>query len=438
MRPEPGASGLRKVWTGRYDDGDPILLNPDLPVPHDSDKKQFKNKRIIGIDVARGLALIGMMAVHTLPSHSDNGSMSLAFWLAAGNAAALFAILAGVGLAFASGGADGATGLKLRISRKRLFLRALAIFVIGLLVNQIFSPVVFNILPYYGLLFLFAVFFLGMRMRWIAISAGLTLAIMPVCIYLINHYAQPVPLENVTVVDLFQTPLAAINTLLFIGAYPVATWFFYILIGLIIGRMQLKIMSTQAYLPFFGFLLAIGTWMISYAGFTIAGGNRTLLAAEPQLSPREIERFRVFGAEFDYLPHNTWLWNLIAAPHANTALSILHSTGVALTALGICLLLCRVIPRVLSPLALMGSMTLTLYVGHQLYMTYSPSELSSLQHFFLQLGLGLTFAFVWTRFVRQGPLEWVVSKASKGGDTLLESTAARHAKGQRGSSPSSS
>jgi uncharacterized membrane protein len=58
--------------------------------------------RLRGIDAARGLALLGMLAVHLLPSRDDDGAISLSYRLASGRAAATFAVLAGVGLALAA------------------------------------------------------------------------------------------------------------------------------------------------------------------------------------------------------------------------------------------------------------------------------------------------------------------------------------------------
>src|SRR5690606_17092001 len=56
-----------------------------------------KKKRLIGIDAARGLALIGLIAVHILPDETAGGDPSLAWTLFSGDSAALFALLAGVG-----------------------------------------------------------------------------------------------------------------------------------------------------------------------------------------------------------------------------------------------------------------------------------------------------------------------------------------------------
>ena len=58
----------------------------------------------MGIDIARALALVGMMAVHILPDFEDGTSdLTLSHPLAGGRASALFAVLAGVSLALTTG-----------------------------------------------------------------------------------------------------------------------------------------------------------------------------------------------------------------------------------------------------------------------------------------------------------------------------------------------
>lgn len=48
--------------------------------------------RLLGLDAARGVALLGMMAVHALLLVDDDGNPTTAFTLAAGRSAALFAV----------------------------------------------------------------------------------------------------------------------------------------------------------------------------------------------------------------------------------------------------------------------------------------------------------------------------------------------------------
>jgi len=74
--------------------------------------------RLLGVDVARSLALFGMMSVHIFfPAFRPDGSMIPAYAIAAGRSAALFATLAGVGIALASGGSTPYAGVRLRGAR---------------------------------------------------------------------------------------------------------------------------------------------------------------------------------------------------------------------------------------------------------------------------------------------------------------------------------
>jgi len=59
--------------------------------------------RVVGLDVARCVALLGMIVTHVLPAADENG-VTVAQQVAGGRASALFAVLAGVSLAIMSGG----------------------------------------------------------------------------------------------------------------------------------------------------------------------------------------------------------------------------------------------------------------------------------------------------------------------------------------------
>jgi uncharacterized membrane protein len=56
------------------------------------------------VDAARGVALAGMASVHILPVVARDGTETVAGAVAAGRASALFAVLAGVGIALSTGG----------------------------------------------------------------------------------------------------------------------------------------------------------------------------------------------------------------------------------------------------------------------------------------------------------------------------------------------
>ena len=137
--------------------------------------------RLVGIDAARGIALFGMMAVHNITAVGNDGEASLAWTLAAGKSAALFALLAGVGVAFATGRRQRPTARTWPGYAAALLVRALVIGGVGLLLGAVvpadFASV---ILPYYALLFVFAIPLLTLSSRALIALAATITVVMPV------------------------------------------------------------------------------------------------------------------------------------------------------------------------------------------------------------------------------------------------------------------
>jgi uncharacterized membrane protein len=114
--------------------------------------------RVIGVDVARGIALIGMMAVHVFATFDRHGTPTLATALAAGRSATTFVLVAGVSLAFLSGGQRVVDGRARTAAAAGIAVRALLIGAIGLLLGYAADAIeVEVILPYYAALFLLAI-----------------------------------------------------------------------------------------------------------------------------------------------------------------------------------------------------------------------------------------------------------------------------------------
>jgi uncharacterized membrane protein len=88
--------------------------------------------RIVGVDVARGLALLGMFPVHVFGAFDEAGSPTPAWMFAGGRSSATFAVTAGLGLAFTPGGRRPATG---RPAVVAVAARAGVVALIGLLLG---------------------------------------------------------------------------------------------------------------------------------------------------------------------------------------------------------------------------------------------------------------------------------------------------------------
>jgi hypothetical protein len=110
--------------------------------------------RVIGVDVARGLTLLGMIAVHIFGTLHRDDTPSKTHQVMAGHALATFVLLAGVSLTIIT--KRSRTG-SLLPDAAALTTRALIITFIGLALNSALDPDIDVILPYYGLMFLLAI-----------------------------------------------------------------------------------------------------------------------------------------------------------------------------------------------------------------------------------------------------------------------------------------
>ena len=101
--------------------------------------------RVVGLDVARGLAVLGMFAAHLAPAEREM------IW--DGRSAVLFAVLAGVSIGLMSGGATRST--RPLLDTASILLRGLYLLVIGVGLTLLGTPIAV-ILPHYGLMFVVA------------------------------------------------------------------------------------------------------------------------------------------------------------------------------------------------------------------------------------------------------------------------------------------
>jgi uncharacterized membrane protein len=152
--------------------------------------------RVVGLDVARCLALLGMIVTHVVPAEDENG-VALAQQVAGGRASALFAVLAGVSLALMSGGTNPVRGNERRAVSAGLAVRAVLIALLGLLLGSL--PVtILVILCYYGVLFLFGLPFLGLGARTLAVLAAAWVVLAPVLSHVVRPHLPAAPVANLT------------------------------------------------------------------------------------------------------------------------------------------------------------------------------------------------------------------------------------------------
>lgn len=405
VRPAPGPRPERSVWIG------------GPPADPADDSANRKKSRITGLDAARGIALIGMIATHVLPDvHEATGEPTLQWTLFAGNAAALFALLAGISLALMTGGTRPHAGRQWVRSSVAIFVRALIMFfVFGLALNMLPIPV-YNILPYYALLFLLAIPFTLLRPLQLLVASIVFALLGPVAIYVINGTFDYTPIGSPSFTDLFYDPSSVMFSFLSGGAFPLLTWMTFICLGLMLGRMGLDRLSVQIQLAASGAILMVASGALSNILLTTGGGWQRIIDANPGMTAEDAFDIAIWGTPegtFQLVPTTLW-WLAVDGPHTNTPLSIGFSAGVALLILGGSLLLGRVWAHTLTPLIAAGSMTMTMYTAHLVFVTFvDMTQLPNLW-FFLQIGAAMVFATVWAMSVGRGPFEGLVTRISKG------------------------
>lgn len=376
-------------------------------------------RRLTGIDAARGLALIGMVSIHILPAWNPETFEPTTQWTVfAGRSAALFAFLAGVSLAFSSGGRTPHTRRAMTATRAGILVRALLITGLGLAINPLIPgttveeiPAV-DILIYYGAFFLLAIPFLHLSAKALFAWAGLFAVVGPVLMHLLRDVLPAVTDLNPGFAEVAASPGATAAHLLLTGTYPSLPYLTYLLAGLAIGRLDLADIQIQAALVALGVMMAVVAWFAYWVLILQAGGYDQLMAHTPAMTEDGIDDIIVWGPD-PVLPTTTWWWLAIAGPHTNTPLALLLCLGSSMAVLGGFLLLGRALEKWLLPLAAMGAMTLTLYSAHLLALSTEVHYDQPYLWFLIQIGAALAFATAWRRGLGQGPLERVVARSVK-------------------------
>ncbi len=365
--------------------------------------------RVVGVDLARTLALLGMFAAHLLDplDPAAPGGVDPLFQLVGGRSSALFALLAGVGVALATTRARDDPARY----RARLAVRALVVALLGLLLGSLASGVAV-ILTFYGLLFLCALPVLTWGARRLAVLAAGWALLSPVVSLLLRRHVDAPPKIVPSLLDL-DRPGELLTELLLTGYYPVLTWAAYLFAGMAVGRLDLRRAATGRRLAVLGAALGVLALATS-ALVTSSAAVRTALVADarrPVAGWAELDtqlRRGIFGTH----PTDTAWWLGVWAPHSGSIVDLVHTTGTALLVLGLALWLTgRVTSAPWRVLAGAGAMTLTLYTTHVVVLAGvlgARGPVALALHSVLALLVGALFASAAVR----GPLEQLVSGAT--------------------------
>ncbi|MGH3362318.1 MAG: heparan-alpha-glucosaminide N-acetyltransferase domain-containing protein [Nocardioides sp.] len=394
--------------------------------------------RLVGLDVARCLALLGMVTTHVLSTRDADGELALSHAVAAGRSAALFAVLAGVTLALTTGRRVPVRGRDRAARSLVIVVRALLISTLGFALGSLQSGLAI-ILVHYGLLFVLGLVFVGLTARPLAALAVVWLLGVPVFSHVVRPglpargYESPSPAQ-------LADPGPLLSELFLTGYYPVLPWLAYLLAGMAIGRLDLGSRRIHGLLLGVGALVATGSVLLS--GF-LTGRPGVLATLGRSLFPPTTAdgvRNRIAEGMFGTTPTDTpWEWLLVVAPHSATPFDLAHTIGTAVAVIGLALLLCGIVSPVaqrgVAVLFGAGTMTLSLYTLHVVMRTQGVPPRDTPDSLVVHVAVLLWVGAVVVALRRRGPLEWMVARASTAASGLLSTSDRNRSPGRDVRSP---
>ncbi|MCG7492977.1 DUF418 domain-containing protein [Thalassobius sp. Cn5-15] len=329
--------------------------------------------RLDGLDIARFLAFVGMVLVNfriaaEVTSAGDVSSTIID--LLEGRAAALFVVLAGIGLGLSRAGAT-------LVSRRALFL-----IILGMINVTIFDA---DILHYYGTYFLCVLPLLAAPARTLW-AAAVIVTLIAYGGLIFGHYDAGWDWATLVYAD-FWTAKGYLRHTFYNGWHPVLPWVSFLLIGMALSRLDLASPAVRLRMALYGTLACT------------LGLIPAMLTTDPTL----IELLRT-------------------APIPPTPFYILSATGSACMAIAACLWAGPALMRnpVTQTLSLAGRQSLTLYLAHILIGMGTMEacgllngSLSNSAVLLISLSFCtacLIYANLWQHVAKRGPLEALMRK----------------------------
>jgi uncharacterized membrane protein YeiB len=353
-------------------------------------------KRIIGIDVARALAVIGMIIVNFKIVFGENGT----HWIKSiasvfdGKAAATFVVLAGIGLALMTNSSIENNDLpKLKIARNRILKRALFLFIIGISYIQIWPA---DILHFYGIYMVIILLLLSRSKRTILISAISIIIAFPILMTFWDYEAG----WNFNTLEYqrFWTINGFMRNLFFNGFHPVIPWTSFILFGFWFGKQDLHKHTFIKKTFWISTTIFISIQALSYfsISFLSEGNQETAL-----------ELAQIIGT----------------SPMPPLPIYMFNGIAIAFTIISACIIIAKKFENsfIIDALNKTGQLALTFYVAHVIIgmgiiEAIDPSKMgNSSAECSVTYALGFSlfcilFAVIWRKYKKHGPLEWLMRK----------------------------
>jgi uncharacterized membrane protein YeiB len=355
-------------------------------------------KRIIGIDVARALAVIGMIVVNFKVVFGENGQPWVKYFASIfdGKAAATFVVLAGIGLALMTNSAIiNKDKAKIKVARIRIAKRALFLFIIGISYITIWPA---DILHFYGIYMVITLLVLTCNEKTILIS-GISLIIAYPILITVFNYETGWDFVTLDYQD-FWTFKGFIRNLFFNGFHPVMPWTAFMLLGYWFGKQDLHNDKFVKKTFWMSTLIFISIQVVSYLSISILSEGNQEAA---------LEITEILGTQ----------------PMPPLPIYMFNGIAIAFSLISACILIAKKFENtfIIDALNKTGQLALTFYVAHVIIgmgiiEAINPSEMGkysvgfSVVYALVFSFLCIIFAVIWRRYKKSGPLEWIMRKVT--------------------------
>jgi len=355
-------------------------------------------QRIIGIDVARALAVIGMIIVNFKVVFGENGLP----WVRAfasvfdGKAAATFVVLAGIALALMTNSAiKNNDQAKLKVARIRIGKRAVFLFILGISYITIWPA---DILHFYGIYMPITLLLLTRKEHTILISGISIIVVYPILLTFLNYETG----WNFDTLDYegFWTFKGFMRNLFFNGFHPVIPWAAFMLFGYWFGKQDLhndKFVKKTFWMSTIIFTII---QIVSYLSISILSeGNQDAA----------LELTEILGIN----------------PMPPLPIYMFNGISIAFTVISACIIIAKKFENsfIIDALNKTGQLALTFYAAHVIFgmgiiEVIDPSKIGNYSIEFSVIYaivfslLCILFAVIWRKHKKMGPLEWIMRKVT--------------------------
>jgi uncharacterized protein len=354
-------------------------------------------QRIIGFDLARAYAILGMFIVNfnfCFGSFQDKSPLGKFLNLFVGNSTAIFIILAGMGVSLMANKNEYSTEEKSKL-KSIILKRSWFLVILGLLLYSWWPG---DILHFYGGYMHIAVFLLFVPKKHYLLTALFAVIIFHILLFIIP-IGTSWNFETFKYAD-FWTPIGFLRNTMYNGWNAIFPWLSYFMLGMFLGRLNWQIPSTRKNVLLVGLLV-----------FILFEGLRYL--AKQNIFDEYWTNYIMSEYFPAYLPF------------------ILITSSFALIVISVCMFIADKLPanKCINSLAKTGQMTLSLYVMHvtigmiifskltnQIYTGYLAQQATK-PIFILTFALVfyiicVVFSTIWIKKFRNGPLEILMRKVS--------------------------